>query len=67
MTKAKYRIKQNVWGNWNGYLGNKKVAEIGSSEFDAKAWLKEKQANPSADSTCDFACQSVAHIVIKLR
>lgn len=34
-------VRQNVWGNWNGYIGGKRVHEIGSSEFDAKIWLKE--------------------------
>jgi len=40
------RIRQNVWGNWNGYIGSRKVYEIGSSEFDAKVWLEE-QTSPT--------------------
>lgn len=42
----KARIKQNAWGNWYGYLGNKKVASFSNTptetmEEQAQAWLKE--------------------------
>ena len=36
------RIKQNIWGNWNAYIGTRKICEIGASEFDAKVWLEEQ-------------------------
>lgn len=35
----KRRIRQNVWGNWKGYEGNRKVACFGIDEQEAKAWL----------------------------
>jgi hypothetical protein len=40
----KARIKQNIYGNWYGYLGNKRVMEFGeTSEFtqeqNAQRWL----------------------------
>lgn len=37
----KARIKQNVWGNWNGYVGTRKVMEFGCRELDAKYWLEQ--------------------------
>jgi hypothetical protein len=37
------RIRQNIWGNWNGYVGTRKVREFGTDEREAAAWL-EKQA-----------------------
>jgi hypothetical protein len=40
--KPKARIKQNIWGNWNAYLGRNKVQEFGSSEYDAKEWLRDQ-------------------------
>ena len=36
---GKARIKQNVWGNWNGYVGKKKVMDFGTDERDAQQWL----------------------------
>lgn len=46
----KRRLKQNVWGNWSGYLGVKKVIEFGTDKLgEAEEWLlkgfvtKEKQ------------------------
>jgi len=39
----KRRIKQNLWGNWYGYEGNKKVIAFSNSPFEsmeqaAKVW-----------------------------
>ena len=44
------RIKQNIWGNWNGYEGTRKVKEFGCNVLRADAtfydeiqeWLDEK-------------------------
>ncbi len=43
----KIKIFQNIWGNWNGYLGKRKVKEFGTDEIGAKLWLKigEKTLN----------------------
>lgn len=35
----KRRIHQNIWGNWNGYEGTRKVIEFGTDEIDAREWL----------------------------
>jgi len=40
----KARIKQNAWGNWYGYLGNKKVESFSNTptetmEQQAQVWL----------------------------
>ena len=40
----KARIKQNVYGNWYGYLGSKRVIEFGETaeytqEQNAQRWL----------------------------
>lgn len=44
-------VRCNVWGNWWGWIGNKKTFEIGASEFDAKRWLKETTARLVEEST----------------
>lgn len=33
------KIRQNIWGNWNGYIGRSKVIEFGTDEFRANEWL----------------------------
>jgi len=35
----KRRIHQNIWGNWNGYEGNRKVESFGTDEEAALLWL----------------------------
>ena len=42
MKKPKPRIRQNIWGNWNAYLGTRKHMEFGTSEYDAKLWLLDQ-------------------------
>lgn len=37
----KYRIHQNVWGNWNGYAGRNRVREFGTDEAEAELWLSD--------------------------
>lgn len=32
------RIRQNIWGNWNGYKGCRKVVEFGTDAVAAGAW-----------------------------
>lgn len=46
MSEAKRRIRQNVWGNWNGYEGNCKVIEFGTGEFEANEWLQGVEREP---------------------
>ena len=49
MSKAtKRRIKQNVWGNWNGYEGARKTMGFGTDERGANEWLQtgEKPNKP---------------------
>ena len=36
---AKRKIKQNIWGNWRGYLGTKSVEEFGEDDIAAGHWL----------------------------
>lgn len=33
------RIHQNRWGNWNGYVGTRKVIEFGTRDDEAREWL----------------------------
>ena len=35
----KLRIKQNVYGNWNGYRGAKRVEDFGLDDVRAEAWV----------------------------
>jgi hypothetical protein len=44
---GKPRIHQNVWGNWYGYIGRKRVIAFGNSKEEtaeqaANRWLKEQ-------------------------
>ena len=46
--KPKARIHQNVWGNWYGYLGTRRVIAFGNgpeatAEQAANAWLQEQK------------------------
>lgn len=43
--KGKSKIHQNVYGNWNGYRGGKKVIEFGSAfgaDKEAEEWLSQQ-------------------------
>ena len=33
------KIKQNIWGNWNGYEGRRRVQEFGTSDIASAYWL----------------------------
>jgi hypothetical protein len=35
----KRRIRLTLWGNWNGYLGSRKVIEFGTDRRGAEEWL----------------------------
>lgn len=46
--KGKRSIKWNIYGNWVGYAGGKRVMEFGCqtwSEREANEWLNEKNQN----------------------
>lgn len=45
----KRRIRQNVFGNWVAYAGNKKVITIGEWEVDAKDWMDNKCCSCGVD------------------
>jgi hypothetical protein len=32
------KIKQNIWGNWNGYEGRSRVQQFGTDEIAAAYW-----------------------------
>jgi hypothetical protein len=36
---VKRRIRQNIWGNWKGYEGSRKVHDFGTDEVEAKRWM----------------------------
>jgi len=36
----KRRIHQNIWGNWNAYVGKKKFMEFGTNHAAAEKWLE---------------------------
>jgi hypothetical protein len=60
----KYRIKQNAWGNWNGYAGNRKVEmffgdginSTAAQEEAARTWLAKMNAPEWSHKSW---CQSV--------
>jgi hypothetical protein len=37
------KIWQNQWGNWNGYIGKRRVMQFGTNERDARQWLSEAE------------------------
>lgn len=46
----KRNIRQNIWGNWNGYEGTRKVKEFGCGvrgEMKAKDWIEGLSDEPS--------------------
>jgi len=36
----KRRIRQNIWDNWQGYEGTRRVRSFGCSRSDAEEWLE---------------------------
>jgi len=36
----KRRIHQNVWGNWNAYIGRNRFMEFGTNQAGAEKWLE---------------------------
>lgn len=50
VTEGKRRIAQNIWGNWNGYTSNRKVAFFGTDDEAAKDWVLKRPA-PKATFT----------------
>jgi hypothetical protein len=45
--KGKRRIHQNVWGNWNGYVGRNRVIEFGTDWRRAEEWVNDCQTDRS--------------------
>lgn len=46
--KGKRKIRQNIWGNWVGYIGRERFKEFGyraSAESEALNWLNEGVEN----------------------
>lgn len=41
--KGKRRVSRNIYGNWVGYVSNKRVVEFGTFEIEAKEWAKEEK------------------------
>lgn len=37
---ATRKVKQNQWGNWNGYIGTKRAVEFGCDDVSAGYWLE---------------------------
>lgn len=35
----KRRVRQNRWGNWNGYAGTRRVESFGLDLWEAREWL----------------------------
>jgi hypothetical protein len=35
-------IRQNIYGNWNGYVSNRKVREFGTDKLNAEWWLNDE-------------------------
>lgn len=53
----KRRIRQNIYGNWNGYEGRRVVQFFGSDEWAAKYWMEHGEV-PRFDQS-DFKRQFV--------
>jgi hypothetical protein len=47
----KRRIKQNIWGNWKGYVGTRRTMDFGTDEQEAKEWLANE---PLTVASCNF-------------
>jgi len=54
---ARYRIHKNVWDNWYGYEGTRRVEAFSntpyaSAEENAKEWLREKTKHQHTCPQC---------------
>jgi hypothetical protein len=45
------RVRLTAWGNLNGYIGRRKVAEFGPRTAAACEWLKEGYIEPAGHTT----------------
>jgi hypothetical protein len=50
----KPRIHRNVWDNWNGYLGSRRVIEFGMDGQDAREWLARMEAMKPEDRATNY-------------
>lgn len=39
MKTGRRKAKQNAWGNWNGYVGRRRVVEFGTCDVAAGYWV----------------------------
>lgn len=44
----KHRIHCNKWGNWNGYVGTRRVIEFGLDWRAAEEWLANPEQHAAA-------------------
>lgn len=42
--RGRARIRRNRWDNWSGYIGRRRVWEIGAREDEAREWLRVQEA-----------------------
>ncbi len=40
---GKRRIEANIWGNFYGYEGSRRVKDFGLGEFEANEWLNHRE------------------------
>lgn len=43
----KRKIRQNIYGNWNGYEGRRRVKEFGLDKIEAEIWVGIRNADAS--------------------
>ena len=42
---SKRKIKQNIYGNWNGYVGRNRIQEFGTDSISAAYWFLTGEVN----------------------
>lgn len=60
------RIHKNVWDNWNGYEGSKRVKEFGCDEQAAKEWLTALPAQVTRNGYISSQCNEIQRDVTVL-
>jgi hypothetical protein len=48
------KIKQNIWGNWNGYEGRNRVQQFGTDEISAAYWALTGEVNFNAGYAAEW-------------
>jgi hypothetical protein len=51
------KIKHNIWGNWNGYVGSKRTVQFGTDDVAAAYWLLTGNVDFNEGYSTEWLCK----------